>query len=210
MTPPLSSAGQIGYDQIPLLVDEGSRELVPMAGVQARTLRRQLHTVLDASAGAVPDGRLRPGTALAGGMQYALHPSMTGLAGLFNAGHILKPYASFLFNIDLGPAFSNRHEAAHSLLLSESSEEQHPNGEKNENRDDPRKYVAKKGVFDSSDNLDTGFFKSLCNSGIYEGRDVSGLSVNRSTELAGDELVTDYCSSDLSFLRISLKFAVRN
>lgn len=34
-----------------LLVDAGSRELVPMAGVQARTLRRQLRTVLDASAG---------------------------------------------------------------------------------------------------------------------------------------------------------------
>jgi len=29
---------------------------------------------------------LQPRTALAGGMQYALHPSMTGLAGLFNAG----------------------------------------------------------------------------------------------------------------------------
>lgn len=28
---------------------------------------------------------LQPRTALAGGMQYALHPSMTGLAGLFNA-----------------------------------------------------------------------------------------------------------------------------
>ena len=31
--------------------------------------------------------QLRPGNALAGGMQYALHPSMAGLAGLFNAGH---------------------------------------------------------------------------------------------------------------------------
>src|SRR3989442_1271934 len=29
---------------------------------------------------------LQPRTALAGGMQYALHPSMTGLAGLFNPG----------------------------------------------------------------------------------------------------------------------------
>lgn len=30
---------------------------------------------------------LKPATALAGGRQYALHPAMSGLAGLFNAGH---------------------------------------------------------------------------------------------------------------------------
>ena len=30
---------------------------------------------------------LKPTTALPGGRQYALHPAMTGLAGLFNAGH---------------------------------------------------------------------------------------------------------------------------
>lgn len=30
--------------------------------------------------------RLQPSTALAGGLQYALHPKMTGLAGLFNSG----------------------------------------------------------------------------------------------------------------------------
>ncbi|GAA6119214.1 DUF1501 domain-containing protein [Acidovorax sp. FG27] len=29
---------------------------------------------------------LQPATALAGGLQYALHPAMTGMAGLFNAG----------------------------------------------------------------------------------------------------------------------------
>lgn len=34
-----------------LLVSADSRELVPMAGPQARTLKRELHTVLDASAG---------------------------------------------------------------------------------------------------------------------------------------------------------------
>lgn len=34
-----------------LLVDAGTRELVPMAGPQARALKRELHTVLDASAG---------------------------------------------------------------------------------------------------------------------------------------------------------------
>lgn len=34
-----------------LLVDAGTRELVPMAGPQARALKRELHAVLDASAG---------------------------------------------------------------------------------------------------------------------------------------------------------------
>jgi hypothetical protein len=34
-----------------LLVDAGTRELVPMAGLQARALKRELHAVLDASAG---------------------------------------------------------------------------------------------------------------------------------------------------------------
>lgn len=34
-----------------LLVEEGTRELVPMAGVQARELKRELHAVLDASGG---------------------------------------------------------------------------------------------------------------------------------------------------------------
>lgn len=34
-----------------LLVSADTRELVPMAGLQARTLKRELHTVLDASAG---------------------------------------------------------------------------------------------------------------------------------------------------------------
>ncbi|WP_019701968.1 DUF1501 domain-containing protein, partial [Paracidovorax oryzae] len=48
----------------------------------------------DGAAGGIALGRaargatlLQPATPLAGGLQYALHPAMTGMAGLFNAGH---------------------------------------------------------------------------------------------------------------------------
>ncbi len=66
--------------------------------------------------------------------------------GLVDAGDIREGHLGIGFDIDLGLAAPDGHEAAHALLLGDAAEDEHPEAKEEQDRQDPGEDVPEQGI----------------------------------------------------------------
>ncbi len=130
--------------------------------------------------------------------------------GLIDAGHVVETDAGVGFDVDLGLALAEVHEAAaEALPAAEALHGEHPDGDENHRRQHPAENVAEQGVLDDAGEFDVVAGEILRQRRVDAGRDeLLAAVLQRFLEGALNGVVGDRDLADFAGFQEALELAV--